>query len=294
MTVARLNGIAVNYEVAGSGDLVVLVMGTGSPGRVWKLHQVPALLAAGYRVATYDARGTGSDPVSGIGRYDDHYHSQVPLLTDGGQGTNGVGPMTIEDLVADLAALVEHLGGGPARVIGTSLGARVVQELALARPDLVRQAVAMAAHARLDPIQRMLTDGQQGLFDQRVVLPPTYHAAVTAVMNLSPATLRDEDKVQEWLDVFEFSAAPISAGERSQLGVSSQLTDRLTAYRRIRVPVLVIGFADDLMIPAYLSREVAEAIPGARYVEVPDTGHFGYLERPEEINRLLVEFLAAE
>jgi pimeloyl-ACP methyl ester carboxylesterase len=50
MTVARLNGIALNYEVAGSGDLVVLVMGTGSSGRVWKLHQVPALLAAGYRV----------------------------------------------------------------------------------------------------------------------------------------------------------------------------------------------------------------------------------------------------
>lgn len=275
MTAARLNGISLNYEVAGSGDLVVLVMGTGSPGRVWRLHQVPALLAAGYRVATYDARG-------------------ISPLADGGQSTNGVAPMTIEDLVADLAALVEHLGGGPARVIGTSLGARVVQELALARPDLVRQAVAMAAHARLDPIQRMLTDGQQGLFDQRVVLPPTYHAAVTAVMNLSPATLRDEDKVREWLDVFEFSAAPMSAGERAQLGVSAQLTDRLTAYRRIRVPVLVIGFADDVMIPAYLSREVAVAIPGARYVEVPDTGHFGYLERPEEINRLLLEFLAAE
>ena len=275
MSVTRLNGISLNYEVAGSGDLVVLVMGTGSPGRVWKLHQVPALLAAGYRVATYDARGI------------------AVALSDGGHGSNGVGPMTIEDLVADLAALVEHLGGGPARVIGTSLGARVVQELALARPDLVRRAVAMAAHARLDPVQRVLTEGQQGLFDRRVVLPPTYYAAVTAVMNLSPATLRNEDKVREWLDVFEFSAAPISAGERAQLGVSSQLTDRLTAYRRIRVPTLVIGFADDVMIPAYLSREVAEAIPGARYVEVPDTGHFGYLERPEEINRLLLEFLAA-
>jgi pimeloyl-ACP methyl ester carboxylesterase len=293
MTAARLNGIAVNYEVAGSGDLVVLVMGTGSPGRVWKLHQVPALLAAGYRVATYDARGISSDPVSGIGRYDDQYHSQV-ALPHGSNGANSTAPMTIEDLVADLAALIEHLGGGPARVIGTSLGARVVQELALARPDLVHQAVAMAAHARLDPIQRMLTDGQRGLFDQRVVLPPTYHAAVTAVMNLSPATLRDEDKVREWLDVFEFSAAPITAGERAQLEVSAQLTDRLTAYRRIRVPTLVIGFADDVMIPAYLSREVAEAIPGARYVEVPETGHFGYLERPEEINRLLLEFLAAE
>jgi hypothetical protein len=106
----------------------------------------------------------------------------------------------------------------------------------------------MAAHARLDPVQRMLTEGEQGLFDQRVVLPPTYYAAVTAVMKLSPATLRNEDKVREWLDVFEFSATPISAGERAQLGVSAQLADRLTAYPRIRVPTLVIGFADDVTV----------------------------------------------
>ena len=49
-----------SIHVEGSGPLVVLVMGRGSPGRVWHPHQVPALAAAGYRVLTYDARGTGS------------------------------------------------------------------------------------------------------------------------------------------------------------------------------------------------------------------------------------------
>lgn len=58
MTVATINGIPINYQVKGDGDLVVLIMGgTGSPGRVWDLHQTPALVAAGYRVCTFDNRG---------------------------------------------------------------------------------------------------------------------------------------------------------------------------------------------------------------------------------------------
>jgi pimeloyl-ACP methyl ester carboxylesterase len=265
------SGAELHYEVQGDGALVVLVMGTGSPGRVWKLHQVPALVAAGYRVATFDARGIG--------------RSAWPDAPN-------VPAMTIDDLVGDVAALIEHLSGGPVRVVGTSLGARVVQELALRRPELVRQAVMMAGHARLDPVQIRLTQGEQELYDRRLELPPAYLAAVTAVLNLSPATLGDEDTVRDWLDVFELSASPTTAGERAQLGLASQLADRREAYRAIRVPSLVIGFADDVMIPPYLSREVAGAIPGARYAEVSDAGHFGYLERPDEVNRLVLDFFA--
>lgn len=44
--------------------------------------------------------------------------------------------------------------------------------------------------------------------------------------------------------------------------------DRLAAYGRIKVPSLMIGFGGDLMIPSYLARELAEAIPGARYEEI--------------------------
>ena len=46
------------------------------------------------------------------------------------------------------------------------------------------------------------------------------------------------------------------------------------------------------MIPAYLSKEVADAIPGAVYQEIPDTGHYGYLERPEAVNKVVLDFLA--
>lgn len=147
MTVATINGIPINYQVKGDGDLVVLIMGTGSPGRVWDLHQTPALVAAYYRVCTFDNRG----------------------IAPSGESLGGI---TMPDMVADTAGLIEHLGGGPAHVIGTSMGARVAQELTLARPDLVRKAVFLVSHARMDHFQQVLTEGERQLFDSGVALKP--------------------------------------------------------------------------------------------------------------------------
>ncbi|WP_027501405.1 alpha/beta fold hydrolase [Rhodococcus sp. UNC363MFTsu5.1] len=267
MPIATLNGIQLNYTVTGTGPLVVLVMGTGSPGRVWNSYQVPALVKAGFRVATFDNRGIApSDECA------DNMH--------------------IDDLVADTAALIEHLGRGPARVVGTSMGARVVQELALARPDLVAKAVMFGTTGRPHPMAHTLNLGEQALHDQGVQLPPLYAAAVKAMLNLSPHTLEDPIRAQEWLDIFEFSsAAKASPGVRAQLGMDRS-RDRLADYARITVPSLIVGFADDRMTPAVFCREVAAAIPGARYEEIEGCGHFGYLERPDEVNRLLIDFLS--
>ncbi|GAA0621455.1 alpha/beta hydrolase [Kribbella sandramycini] len=270
MPVLALADLELRYDVAGDGDLVVLVMGTGAKGNVWTLHQVPALVRAGYRVATFDARGIS------------------PM-----QVTEGFPRMTIDDLVDDLAQLIEHLGA-PAHVVGTSLGARVVQELALGRPELVRRVVAMAAHGRLDEVNRRLTAGERLLFDTSVVLPIEYKAALDAILNLSPATLNDAGKARDWLDILAYSSGPMDAGRRGQLELSAQLENRLPAYGAIAKPLLVIGFADDRVIPTYLAREVADVVPGAQYVEIPDAGHFGYLEQPAKVNQVVIDFLADE
>ncbi|MFQ6398909.1 alpha/beta fold hydrolase [Nocardia sp. KC 131] len=277
MPLATVNGISLNYQVKGdrtkaaqtpgSAPLVVMIMGTGSPGRVWELHQVPALIAAGYRVCTFDNRGIAPSFEAASG-------------------------MTIDQLAADTAGLIELLDEGPALVVGTSMGARVAQELALARPELVRKAAFMAGHGRLDQFQKTLSLGEHELDASGVKLPAKYEAAVTAVMNLSPATLADPNSARDWLDLFEFTNGPVTPGIRAQRRMDHDF-DRVQAYRGIKVPCLSIGFADDRMIPPYLSREVAEVIPGARYQEVPDAGHYGYLERPEAVNKILLDFFGA-
>ncbi|WP_394616891.1 alpha/beta fold hydrolase [Lentzea sp. JNUCC 0626] len=265
MALVPLNGIELNVQTEGSGDLVVLVMGTGSPGRVWRTYQVPALVKAGYRVAYFDNRGISPSSECGEG-------------------------FTIDDMVADTAALIEYLGG-PAHVIGTSLGARITQELALARPELVRSVVLMATAGRSEPVQQAWSQALCDLHDKGVEIPLAFYSVASVVRNLSRATLADPMVARDWLQMYEFAGATLGAGERAQLALS-EYDVRLDAYRAITTRSLVIGFADDLVLPPRLSREVAEAIPGARYAEVADAGHVGYLERPDEVNRLVVEFLA--
>lgn len=263
---AQVNGISLSYEDSGTGPLVVMVMGSGSPGRVWKAHQQPALVKAGHRVVTFDNRGIAPSSECAEG-------------------------FTIDDMVADTAALIEFLGGGPAAVIGTSLGAKVTQELALARPDLVRCAVMIATYGRSGPLQQWISEGERALYDQKITLPSHFHAAITAHLNLSRHTLDNDTAVRDWLDVIEFSGQTVTPGMRAQLGLHDGESDRLAAYAGITRPSLVIGFADDRTLPPHLAREVADAIPGARYEEVAKAGHYGYLEQPGEVNALLVEFL---
>ncbi len=269
MPVTTLNGIRLSYEVTGTGPLVVLIMGSGSPGRVWRTHQVPALVAAGFRVATPDNRG----------------------IAPSDEGAAGI---SIEDLAADTAALIEHLGGGPAHIVGTSMGSRVVAELALSRPGLVATAVMMAAAGRPHPLAHTYNRGEQAMHDEGVQLPPQYAAAVKAMLNLSPHTLHDADTAQQWLDIFEYTATiKPSAGVRAQLAMDRS-RDRLADYARIIAPSLVIGFADDRMAPPAFGREIADAIPSARYLEIERCGHYGYLERPDEVNRAIIDFLTAK
>lgn len=266
-------GLKLAYEdhpAAGSprGESVVLVMGTGSPGRVWSFHQVPALTAAGYRVLAPTNRG----------------------IAPSDEGAAG---FTIDDMAADVAALIERLDCGPVHLIGTSLGARIVSEVALAYPEKVACVAAMAAHARLDPVQRAMVKGEIAMAEQTQQAPALYRAAVDALQYLSPTTLANEKRAADWIDMLSLSADPISPGHKAQLMVSEQLTNRLDAYRGITSPYLAIAFADDAVITPRLTREVADAIPGAQYAEVSEAGHFGYLEQPEAVNRLLLSFLEA-
>lgn len=242
-----------------------MIQGTGGSHNVWHLHQVPALTAAGYRVITFDNRG-------------------MPPSSECPEG------FTVPDMVGDVVGLVERLGLGPCRVVGTSLGAHVAQELALARPDLLRQVVLMATRGRVDRTRAALTRAECELHDAGVVLPPRYRAVVRALHNLSPRTLADDHAMADWLDLFEL-APPGGAGVRAQNELS-KMENRLRAYAAIEVPCHVLAFADDLITPASLGREVADAIPGATFEEIADCGHYGYLEDSAAVNKSIIEFFS--
>lgn len=266
MPTVPLNGIPLPYDDTGDGDPVLLVTGTGATRRAWHLHQVPVLTKAGHRVVTFDNRG-------------------IP------PNEHPPGGITLEAMAADAAALIEHLDLAPCRVVGFSMGASIVAELLCSRPELVDSAVLMAGRARLDAFGHALLRAERELYD-RGSQPPASHRAVHAALSyLSPRTRRDEQAVQDWLELFALAAPSIGPGVRAQLDLDEH-GDRRTQYAAITTPVLSLGFADDALIPPYLAREIAESIPGARYQEIADCGHYGHLERPEAVNAALLDFFA--
>jgi pimeloyl-ACP methyl ester carboxylesterase len=263
MPVSTINNINLSYDEYGTGHPVLLIPGTGARGRVWRAHQVPALVAAGYRVITVDQRG-------------------VPPSDTCEQG------FTLDDMVADFAGLIEFLGIGPCRIVGFSLGAIVSQELLLARPELIAQAVLMATRGRTDMLGAAMSAGELELFDRGVKIPPRYEAYMRVIQGFSRRTLSNEELVRDWVEVFELSPA-FSSLTRPQLTVDL-IENRLHKYREITRPCLVLGFQDDIIIPPYLAREVAENIPGSRYQEIASCGHYGYLEEPEAVNAAILGF----
>jgi len=108
-------GWSLRYEVAGTaGALVALTHGFGATAETWR-GQVPALVAAGFRVLTWDLRA--------------HGRSGSPDA-----------PITIARLGEDLAALVRAVGG-PAHALGHSAGGVITMRCALDHPELVRSLV---------------------------------------------------------------------------------------------------------------------------------------------------------
>lgn len=257
--------INLAYDDSGTGEPVIFIAGWGGAGRGWHLHQVPAFLKAGYRVITFDNRGIGA--------------------TSSAQG------FTTETMVADTAALIEELGAAPARVVGSSMGAYIAQELMVSRPELVSKAVLMATRGRLDRTRDLFHTADAELAAAGVELPTSYAAKVRMMESFSPKTLNDEETAADWIAMFTMWPNKLTPGLRCQLDVSP-LTNRLPAYQGITAPVLVLGFADDMVTPPHLGREVADAIPNGRYEEVPDTGHLGFLERPGTVNARVLQFFA--
>ncbi|HEU0285676.1 MAG TPA: alpha/beta fold hydrolase, partial [Nocardioidaceae bacterium] len=120
----------IAYDLEGDGPLVVCLPGMGDLRTSYRFL-VPALVEAGYRVATLDLRGHGDSDAT-FSSYDD------------------------EALASDAIALIEELGG-PAYVVGNSMGAAAAAIVAGTRPDLVDGLVLLGAFLRNPQVGRTMT-----------------------------------------------------------------------------------------------------------------------------------------
>lgn len=111
---AQVNGVKLHYVVGGKGPLLVLL--PGWPQTWWEWHKMMPELARTHRVVSVDLRGMGG--------------SDKP---EGGYDK--------KTMAADIAALIRHLDGGKADVVGHDIGSMVAYSVAATAPDVVRKLV---------------------------------------------------------------------------------------------------------------------------------------------------------
>lgn len=271
-----VGGVRIAYERAGAGRPVVLAGGTGMPPVAWEFSGLRgALVAAGFEVVTYAARGVAP--------------SDAPPA-----------PYTMAQLTGDLAGLMDHLALRDAAVVGYSLGSFTAELLARTRPDLVGALVLMAGAGPLTGVVDAVLDAEAELIGLFGHLPPAFAALQTLLTTLPPAVLRDDaEQVAAWRELLggQESVWAAPAGEAGQSAASSGwLRDpgRMAALAEVRAPALAVAFEHDLYFPPHTGRAAAALLPLGEFAQVDGAAHGGLLTHPGETAEVLLRFLTAE
>ena len=277
MALAEVNGTEIWHETAGSGEPILLLPGLGLDHGYYRLGE--PLLRRDLQTILVDPRGIGQSRKDSP---DDVFY-------------------TPELWADDFAALVRHLDLGPVHVLGSSLGGCMAMSMADRHPDVVKSLICVGAFSELDrameinfrlrkKIVAKCGMGEEiadfmGLFTMTREFMDS--DAGFKVMQGNQALVRSNppEFYQAFLDTILWWGRKLPGQENDPL-----FTERLKDFR---CPTLVIGADNDYFIPAKFSHIIADAVPGAEYVEVTGGGHIPFIEKPEESAEAVLRFVKA-
>ncbi|HEX7541947.1 MAG TPA: alpha/beta hydrolase [Anaerolineales bacterium] len=238
---------------------ILLLHGLGADATSWTL-QLPALTGAGFRPIATDTPGFGQSHYDGRG-------------------------WSIRRMAADMASLLEELQTGPAHVVGLSMGGTIAQQFSLDYPHLTRKLVLVSTFAALRP------DRLSGwlYFIQRFILVNTLGLPAQAkvvAQRIFPGPRNGQ--LREML-VQTISHADPRAYRKAMASLG--LFNSVKRLGEIKASTLVVTGADDTTVTPARQRMLAEGIPAARQVIIPDAGHAVPVDQAERFNRELLAFL---
>jgi aminoacrylate hydrolase len=242
MPTVTVDEVEIYYETHGEGPPVLLVPGLGGLGSYWGPN-IQAF-SASQKVVTHDHRGLGRSSRSLI-RY------------------------SVDQMTADLVAVMDHLGIDKAHLVGHSTGGAIGQTLAITQPQRLLSLTIYASWTKSDPFFRRVFEARRTLLTQ---------GGASAYVRSTPVFLYPDWWINDNIDLIESrEKSAIPAFPPAEIAASR--IDAIIAFDRtaglgsITTPTLVICAKDDILTPPYFSRALVKAIPGAQFIELDRGGH---------------------
>lgn len=275
------NGIRMHYVEQGEGFPVLLLHGFPELWYSWR-HQIPALASAGFHAIAPDLRGYGqTDKPEGIESYDIHH------------------------LVGDLVGLLDVLGFKRAVIVGHDWGGIIVWQMALMHPERIERVISLnTPFQRRGQVRPTDTFGQisDGRFNYILYFQQPGQAEADIEPNIEAwleATMRRIAKNQSFITEETLKVYSDAFGKGG-------LTGPINYYRnidrnwettvhlesgRITMPALMICAENDPILTPEMADGMGRNIPNLTKRLIKNCGHWTQLEQPDEVNRLIIEFL---
>lgn len=262
----RVNGIELSVVVTGNGPDVLLVHGFPDNHTVWR-HQIPALVAAGYRVIAPDTRGCGDSQIA-------------PKVAD----------YALPTLVADLAALLDTLGVAKVRLVAHDWGAVIAWQFCFAHPEMVDRYVALSvghptAYAAA-PLEQKLKGYYVLLLQLRGIIEWALKAGHWKLFRI---ITRFPQETPRWIASLSRPGRLTAAINyyRANLGLV-----RPRRYPKPQIPIMGVWSDGDIFLCEAQMVETARHVAGPwRYERVMRANHWLQLTAPEAVNALLLDYL---
>lgn len=263
MPFVEANGVKLFYEEKGTGKETVVF----SHGLLWShrmFHPQIDYLSKNFRVIAYDHRGQGQSEVKA--------------------------PFDMETVAEDAAALIRVLCKGPVHFVGLSMGGFVGMRLASRYPKLIKSLILMETSANSEPVENLPKyKTLNGIVKWLGIIPPVaskvMHIMFAESWLTNPA---NKSLIKHWKSELSSNKRSITGpveGVIYRNGVEDELS-------KISCPTMILVGDEDVATKPEKSKYIQMGIANAKLHLIPGAGHSSSIEKPEQVNRLISDWLS--
>lgn len=260
----QVNQVNLFYTDEGSGKETIVF----AHGLLWShsmFRDQIDFLKKSYRVIAYDHRGQGQSEVT-------------------------PGPYDMDLLTADALVLIEQLADGPVHFVGLSMGGFVGMRLAARHPKKIKSLMLLETSANPEPVENLPKYKMlNGIVRWLGVIPPVAQSVMKIMFAQSWLdNPKNKSAIQTWTKALQSNKKTITRSVEAVIyrkGVEEEI-------RSIQCPTMILVGDEDVATKPEKAKFIQMSIPNAKLHMIPGAGHSSSIEKPDDVNRLISEWMS--